>query len=81
MNHPTAAEVIRQVVGRTCLRPVRDRERLGEDLRLDAAAAIELQVALELALRCEFQDFPPTDELTVGDLVRILAARLGGSRR
>ena len=81
MKQAKRGDVIREVVSRTCRCPVHDRDRLGDDLHLDAATVLELLAALELALRTELQNIALIHELTVGDLVRILTpSPLGASR-
>jgi acyl carrier protein len=71
----TPASVIREVLARTCGRPVRDKEKLATDLDLDPAERAELLVALELALRCEARDIQLTGDVTVADLIAILKKR------
>ena len=72
---PSPADVIREVIARTCQRPVDDRHRLERDLMLDPAEREELRVALELALRCELDDFEIEGGVTVADLIAALVER------
>jgi hypothetical protein len=74
-NAGSPADVIREVIFRTCGRHVRDSDRLSSDLHLDAQDRGELLVALELALRCEAGEIQLTDDLTVSDLIRALKDR------
>jgi hypothetical protein len=71
----TPADVIREVISRTCGKSVRDRDNLASDLKLSANERTELLSALELALHCEAGDIQPTDDLTVSDLIAILRDR------
>ena len=76
MAQPAApADVIREVIGRACGKPVHDWDTLFTDLHLDAADRTELLVTLELALRCEAGDIQLTQDLTVGDLIEVLRNR------
>jgi hypothetical protein len=69
------ADVIREVIFRTCgVRP-RNSDQMSKDLHLDRQERAELLVALELALRCEAGDIQLTDDLTVSDLIRALKDR------
>lgn len=63
------ANVIRDVIARTCGRRAHDTQALGPDLHLDSDDRAELLVALELALRCEADDIVLTEDITVRDLI------------
>lgn len=69
------ADVIREVLSRTCHRSIADAHTLKTDLQLNCSDRAELLAALELALRFEMRDFVIDGELTVGDLVAILGSR------
>jgi hypothetical protein len=71
----TPADVIREVISRTCKRRVRDRDSLAFDLNLTLAERAELLSALEIALHCEAGDIQLTDDVTVADLIAILRDR------
>ena len=72
---PSPADVIREVIARTCRKPVADKHRIGRDLMLDEQERDELRVALELALHCELEDFEIERGVTVADLVAELMQR------
>lgn len=68
------ADVIREIAPEQARKPVKDEDRLAEDLRLDSLAMVQLASAIEDRLGVDVDERAWEQVKTVGDLRRLLDA-------